>query len=84
MLACICTIIFIAIVAYKILKIIRWKLAKLDFAGKTVFITGGSSGIGEALTKRLVELGAQKVIIASRNTQEMERVRKETGQPSRV
>lgn len=70
--------------AYKAYELYRWKTAKLSFAGKTVFITGGSSGIGEALTKRLVELGAKKVIIASRNVKEMERVKRECLDSQRI
>ena len=57
---------------------------ELSFAGKTIFITGGSSGIGEAMTKRLVQLGAKKVVIASRNIKEMERVKNECIDKSRV
>ena len=73
-----------ALIAYKAVQYIKWKTAKLSFAGKTIFITGGSSGIGEAITKRMVELGAKKIVIASRNVKEMERVKKECADPSRV
>jgi FlaA1/EpsC-like NDP-sugar epimerase len=44
---------------YKLYQYQRWKNVKLDFRGKSVFITGGSSGIGEELTKRLLQLGAK-------------------------
>ena len=71
-------------IAYKAFELYRWKTAKIGFAGKTVFITGGSSGIGEALTKRFVELGARKVIIASRNVKEMERVKSECIDSQRI
>ena len=56
----------------------------MSFAGKTAFITGGSSGIGETITKKMVQLGARKVVIASRNVREMERVKNECIDPSRV
>ena len=78
------TILILLAIAYKIFELYRWKTAKLSFAGKTVFITGGSSGIGEAITKRMIELGAQKVIIASRNVKEMERVKKECLDSQRI
>jgi short-subunit dehydrogenase len=71
-------------IAYKAYEFYKWKTAKLSFAGKTVFITGGSSGIGEAITKRMIELGAKKVIIASRNVKEMERVKKECLDSQRI
>ena len=51
---------------------------KEHFSDKTVWITGGSSGIGEALAKKLAELGA-KVIISSHEKEELERVKKEVG-----
>ncbi len=82
-----CTLLYTLLIlalAYKVFEMYRWKTAKLSFAGKTVFITGGSSGIGEALTKRLVELGAKKVIIASRNVKEMERVKRECLDSQRI
>lgn len=37
---------------------IRWYLNKPDFKGKTVLITGGSSGIGESLCYEMLKLGA--------------------------
>lgn len=49
-----------------------------------MFITGGSSGIGEALTKRIVQLNPKKVIISARRIEELERVKKECDNPSIV
>lgn len=43
------------------------------FSNKTVWITGASSGIGEALTYELVKQGAN-VIISSRRAEELKRV----------
>lgn len=39
---------------------LHWQFvkAKPNFTGKVVLITGGSSGIGEQLCKRFIELGA--------------------------
>jgi len=45
-----------------------------DFQNKTVWITGASSGIGEALCRRFDREGA-RLILSSRNRQELERVR---------
>ena len=68
----------------KLNHFLRFKLSKPKFDGKTVFITGGSSGIGEELCKRFVELGAKKVIIAARRLAELERVKQECKFPERV
>ncbi|HUP10989.1 MAG TPA: SDR family oxidoreductase [Niastella sp.] len=46
------------------------------YSNKTVWITGASSGIGEALTYELVKLGA-KVIISSRRQEELKRVQQQ-------
>ena len=73
-----------SIVVYHLYRQIRWILCKPDFTGKVVFITGGSSGIGEALCKRFIELNAKTVIIAARNRAELERVKSECKDPSRV
>ena len=77
-------LLFLAFIAYRAYRFYIWKNAKPTFVGKTVFITGGSSGIGEEMTKRFVDLGAKQVIIASRNIKEMERVKNLTSDPSRV
>jgi short-subunit dehydrogenase len=49
-----------------------------SFSGKTVWITGASSGIGEALVKEFAKKGC-KIILTSRREQELLRVQKEAG-----
>lgn len=44
-----------------------------DLAGKTVWVTGASSGIGEALAYALAEKGC-KLLLSARNEQELRRV----------
>jgi len=48
------------------------------FTNKIVWITGASSGIGEALTYELVKLGA-KVIVSARREEELKRVQQQAG-----
>ena len=82
-----CTLFYIAIVAavlYRVYRWHEWKQCKLDYSGKTVFITGGSSGIGEAFAKRIIDLGAKKVIIAARRQTELDRVKKECSKPELI
>jgi len=50
------------------------------FSGKVVWITGGSSGIGEALAMELSRLGA-RLVLSSNEPDELERVRLATGLP---
>lgn len=50
------------------------------FAGKTVFITGGASGLGLAAARRLLREGA-KVALADVNAHELRRVADELAQP---
>lgn len=52
------------------------------FANQTVWITGASSGIGEALAVAWSREGA-RVILSARNAQELERVRKACANPER-
>jgi short-subunit dehydrogenase len=74
-----------AIVAYNFYKrFYVWLICKPTFTGKTVLVTGGSSGLGEQMAKRFVELGAKKVIIAARNMKELMRVKGECKYPDRV
>ena len=47
-----------------------------QFANKVVWITGASSGIGEALAKNFSACGA-RVVLSARNAVELERVRQE-------
>lgn len=46
-----------------------------------MFISGGSSGIGEALAKRMADLNAKKIIIAARRQEELLRVKRECSRP---
>lgn len=74
----------LAIFVYFAYKRFLWMTAKPDYTGKTVFISGGSSGIGEALAKRMEQLGAKKIIIAARRQAEMDRVKSECKNPQIV
>lgn len=51
------------------------------FTGKVVWITGASSGIGEALVHKFADLGA-KIIISSNDSPGLERVKKACGNKS--
>jgi len=53
------------------------------FTGKVVWITGASSGIGEALVYRFAESGA-KIIISSNDAPGLERVRKACNRPEMI
>ena len=50
----------------------------IDYQGKTALITGGGSGIGEALAKGLAARGAQ-VLVADRDIEGAQRVAAESG-----
>jgi len=50
------------------------------FGGKVAWITGGSSGIGEALAMQLSGLGA-RLVLSSNEPAELERARQATGLP---
>lgn len=51
----------------------------MTFSGQTAWITGASSGIGEALAKGLASQGA-RVVLSGRNVPELERVAAQCGE----
>lgn len=51
----------------------------MTYSGHTAWITGASSGIGEALAKGLAQRGA-RVILSGRNVAELERVKAQCGE----
>jgi hypothetical protein len=57
-------------VLYALTAYIRRKIAKPNYSGKIVWITGASSGIGEYLTYEFNRTGAY-VILSARNVKEL-------------
>lgn len=56
----------------------QWKnlpLPAADYAGKTVIVTGATSGVGLEAARHFVKLNAAKVILACRNTEKAEAVK---------
>jgi dehydrogenase/reductase SDR family protein 7 len=47
-----------------------------EYSGKVIWITGASSGIGEALAKELIRVNA-KLVLSARRGNELERVKKD-------
>ncbi|MDL1897159.1 SDR family NAD(P)-dependent oxidoreductase, partial [Anaerolineae bacterium CFX7] len=56
---------------------------KQDFQNKIIWLTGASSGIGEALAYEFCQRGA-RLILSARRTAELERVRAQCVDPTRV
>lgn len=76
------TIVILALAAVFAFRQYKWYYSTVtEFNGKTVLITGASSGIGEELTKQICNLGAKKIIIGARRVEELERVKRECSRP---
>ena len=85
MIYCILEGLLVLAIAYQLYNhVYLWFTCKPNFTGKTVLITGGSSGIGETLAKEFIKLDAKRVIIAARTLKELERVKSECLRPERI
>ena len=72
-----------ALILYALVAYLRRKYTVGNYSGKTVWITGGSSGIGEYLAYEFNRLGAS-LIISARNVKELERVKAACAYPDKV
>lgn len=55
-------------------KYLKKRKKKISFKGKTVLITGGTSGLGEHLTERLLALEATKIIVTGKDKQKLKKI----------
>ena len=78
----ICSVVFL-LAAYALVAYIRRKNTTPDYTGKTVWITGASSGIGEHLAYEFNSHGAH-VILSARNLAELKRVQESCPHPERA
>lgn len=56
----------------------------MSLSGKTIWVTGASSGIGEALAIQLSAIGGVRLVISARRVELLEKVRARCADPSRV
>jgi short-subunit dehydrogenase len=69
------SVLCILYVAAKLWQKVMLIFSPFDFSGKVLFISGGSSGIGEQLAKDFINLGATKVIIEENIDKELRTIR---------
>ena len=62
--------ILFCLLAYAFQRIVRRKLSKPNYHGQNVWVTGASSGIGEALAYEFNQKGAH-VFLSARNEKEL-------------
>lgn len=75
--------IYIYVIYHFVIIPIKRKFTKINFANKTVWITGASSGLGEAMAIQLAKAGAN-LILTSRNEKELNRVKELCKDPNNV
>ena len=68
-------ILIVLFCVYQAFHYFKWKSVEPNFSGKTILITGASSGIGECLALEFTTAGAKKLILAARRITELERVK---------
>jgi len=73
----------VLLLAYALVPYVKRKITKANYNGKTVWITGASSGLGEYMAYEYNRCGAS-LIISARNTTELERVQKNCTHPEKV
>jgi short-subunit dehydrogenase len=71
--------VFVPVLCYKLYFMYR----KIDYTGKTVWITGASSGIGEHLAYEFAKHNAH-VLLSGRNIQELQRVHSKIAKNSTI
>ena len=72
-----------SLILYALVAYLRRKKVTPNYQGKTVWITGGSSGLGEFLAYEFNRHGAD-LIISARNKKELERVQSNCPFPNQV
>ena len=80
---CVLSTIVIILAVYALVAYIRRKIAKPNYNGKLIWITGASSGIGEYLAYEFNKNGAS-LILTARNVNELKRVQEGCPQPDKV
>lgn len=83
MLCCISSVVFGLALLYGLYTLLKRKIAKPDFTGKTVWITGAASGLGEQMAYEFNRVGAH-VIISDLRDEGLKKVQESSSAPERI